>query len=102
MIVVCSAKAIHYTRTPSMVVDLLFLLFVIGFFLSRLVFFPLFCLRPALDAGKFQEWTGGVVSSHWYIPGGIALPGFLCVLQVRVVYLAVALSHCHSFLYLPS
>lgn len=80
-----SAKAVHYTRTPSMVVDFLFLAFVAGFFFSRLVFFPLFCLRPALDATKLQEWTNGMISSLWHIPGGVTLPGFLCVLQVSEV-----------------
>lgn len=82
-ILLYSAKSVHYTRMSGKVVDTMFLVFVVGFFVSRLIFFPLFCVRPALDSSSFEAWMKGVITSHWQIPGGIALPCALCVLQVR-------------------
>lgn len=83
-VVLYSAKTVYYTVCFPSLVDALFVIFVIVFFVSRLVFFPLFCVRPAMASSSWSSWTNGIVKGHWDIPGGIALPLFLCVLQVRL------------------
>lgn len=85
-IVLYSAKSVYYTTCFPSLVDGLFVVFVVVFFASRLVFFPLFCLRPALDSSHWSTWTQGVISRHWDIPGGIGLPLFLCVLQILHIF----------------
>lgn len=78
-----SGKVFHYARAPDVLVDFCFALFALAFFLSRLVAFPLLCLPGALNPCVYFPSESRCVVLRWSIPGAIALPGFLCILQVQ-------------------
>jgi len=77
-----AAKSLHYSRVSNRGVDGVFMAFVVVFFVSRLVVYPLYCVWPVLDIWTIRQVTGGVVRYHWDVPGGVLLPTFLCILQV--------------------
>ena len=79
-------KSLFCLTTLSGLVNSVFILFVIVFFVSRLIFFPLFCLRSAFDTRLWRLWTNNVIKTYWDIPCGVILPGFLCTLQVLHIF----------------
>lgn len=80
------SKTLHYSNIKSGAVEISFATFVIVFFVTRLVIFPLYCVIPSLNIDLISALTQYFVQSRWRIPGGTALPGFLVVLQVMHVY----------------
>jgi hypothetical protein len=82
-------KCLFYMTKFSYLISPMFLLFTFVFFVSRLIFFPFFCLKPALDTRMWGDWTQRVVTSHWQIPGGLMLPACLSMLQVRIFFFLI-------------
>lgn len=80
------AKTLHYSHIQSGAVEVSFVTFVIVFFITRLIIFPLYCVIPSLNITLISALTQDFVESRWRIPGGTILPGFLVVLQVMHVY----------------
>lgn len=81
------SKTLHYSRIQSGAVEISFTIFVIVFFITRLVIFPVYCVRPTLNTTLIRALTQDFVESRWRIPGGTILPSFLVVLQVCLVIL---------------
>lgn len=80
------SKTLHYSRIQSGFVECSFATFVIIYFITRLIMFPIYCVRPALNTTLVRALTQDFVSSRWRLPGGMVLPGFLVVLQCLHVY----------------
>ena len=76
------SKTLHYSRIQSGAVELSFATFVVVYVATRLVIYPVYCVRPCLNTALIRALTQDFVESRWRIPGGTALPGFLVVLQV--------------------
>eukprot|EP00923_Selenidium_pygospionis_P022623 GHVN01039140.1.p1 GENE.GHVN01039140.1~~GHVN01039140.1.p1 ORF type:complete len:387 (+),score=45.77 GHVN01039140.1:62-1222(+) len=81
-ILLYSAKTTQYSVMPRKVVDTLFVMFAVMFFISRLVLYPKLVVLPCLDYSMFREATHGLVWWPWDVPGVGVLTAFLVVLQV--------------------
>eukprot|EP01069_Polyplicarium_translucidae_P006172 Polyplicarium_translucidae@DN2918_c0_g1_i1.p2 len=83
-----SAKALNYLGCPSRLVDVLFFVFIILYFVCRLALFPILVVIPSLiPKSSLQAQTDmdlGYIMK--FVPGSYALPAFLCVLQALHVF----------------
>ncbi|KAL8273486.1 hypothetical protein Esti_002552 [Eimeria stiedai] len=80
------SKSLHYSRIQSNAVEISFGTFVVVYFVTRLVIFPIHCVVPTQNMTLIKTLTQDFVSSFWRLPGGVALPFFLIILQVLHVY----------------
>jgi len=79
-----STKTLHYSVAPRLPVDVLFVGFVLVYFVSRLLLYPILCVWPSIDFGKL---TGRDIS--WYyqeMPYGFVFPLLLVFLQLLHVF----------------
>lgn len=80
------AKTAHYSVAPKKIVDVLFLLFAVSFFIARLVLYPMYIVVPALDYELFRRATDNIVRWPWTVPGVWLMIFSLLVLQCLHVF----------------
>lgn len=66
-----SAKSLHYSKgVPKKILDMAFLLFVITFFVFRLILFPILCCGPIVDSAVQRFVFPDQIEWFWEMPCG--------------------------------